>query len=166
MAEATRVCESCKEACARACEDERDGYKERRAAYYARGGGINDPLPIAFHERIEAVVELAKRIRSLPSPSPGAPAPKCECDQHDTPCSKTADYPVTRAGKRIAVCDRCTLPGDGTDDRDLNPDWSLHHASGTVACGSMGGIYGVNDKPCPDCRGCSPRPTTGGPDST
>lgn len=25
--------------------------------------------------------------------------------------------------------------------------------SGTVACGSMGGIYGVNDKECPACHG-------------
>jgi hypothetical protein len=97
----------------------------------------------------------AGRIRAA-TPAPASrdstrgTAPKCECDEHDTPCWRTADYLVTRNGKRLAVCDRCTLPGDGTDDRDLNPDWSKHRPtppSTRGTCERCGGSQAL-------CIGC------------
>jgi len=79
------------------------------------------------------LARLARRaLKAMGMPTEPKP-PRCECDKHDTACAKSADYLVTRAGKRIAVCDRCTLTGDGLDDRDLNPDWSKHRPATPAA---------------------------------
>lgn len=60
--------------------------------------------------------------------------PTCECDEHAPGMHDAkADCLVTRAGKRIAVCDHCTLPGDDLDDRDLNPDWAAWNRTHTGA---------------------------------
>lgn len=102
------------------------------------------------------------RVRAFLGPTRSAEtaeAPKCQCDQHEVACGKSADYLVTRAGKRIAVCDRCTLTGDGVDDRDLNPDWSKWRAAPappsppcTVWCGTAQAPWWHTTFCTPACR--------------
>lgn len=85
-----------------------------------------------WRRRVQAmhVKEVLARINGGGGPLavPATP-PMCRCDKHEVACKRRADYLVTRAGKRIAVCDKCTLPGDDPDDRDLTPDWEAFVAS-------------------------------------
>jgi len=92
---------------------------------------------------------VARMTASLPR-SPEAKPPKCECDKHETTCPRSADYLVTRAGKRLAVCDRCTLTGDGTDDRDLNPDCSKHRPAGSPEAKACFEWCGAHAPPPPE----------------